>query len=524
MRKIKILTILLSLLVIGSCGDDFFETAPQDKLSDLSFWNTDKDFDHAVIALYPYLEGSGNINLETMSDNAVRNQNWYSENELANGSATDESSIFYDEWKRNYWGIGKANTILKRIAEATEVTEDGKKWVVAQARFFRAYLYFRIAFLFKDAPLIETPQTIEEAKSLTKATQEQLYKFVFDELNAIENDFPETHDDVDKGRITKTAVQALKARYYLYAGKHKEAAVEAFKIIENSTISLHNNYSELFQYEGENVSEHILQHQYVRDAHECGTFGYAPVTIGGGSNISPLKSLIDSYLCTDGLPIAQSPLYVQATYANNRDPRLAATILMHGETFGGEEFNSLRKGEDSPDEIGKGFQTTRSGWNLKKHINLKDKDDGKKSYCDFPIIRLAEVYLIYAEAMTEQDKINVKVYEVLNKIRARAYGVDVADVANYPEITSGKTKIELIPIIRNERRVELAFEGHRFWDIRRWKISESVLNTGIYGINLDGSSFKIQDRHFNKERDYYYAIPRKEIELNPNLKPQNPNY
>ena len=513
MKMKKILYIIIAALAMSSCGDDFFETAPQDKLSDLSFWQTEKDFKYAVNALYPYLEGAGNISNEVMTDNAVRNQNWYADYEVANGSGTDENSIFLDEWKADYEGIARANAVIDKI-DAVEMDADAKKILVAQARFFRAYLHFRLAFLYSDVPLVTGPITIEEARVLTKNSQAEVYSFVFRELDAIESDLPTSFAIEEQGRITKGAVQAVKARFYLFTANSTNAAAEAQKVMSSNMYSLHNDYSQLFMYTGENSTEHILQHQYVRDAHECGTFGYAPITLGGGSRISPLRSLYDAYLCTDGLSIANSPLYDANNSADNRDPRLNATLLLPGSEIGDITFSSLDN-LDSPDYRGKGFDATRTGMNLRKHINTIDKEDSKKSHCDFSVIRYGEILLTYAEAKNELDQVDNSVYEALNLIRARV---------NMPSIDAGKSQAELRDVIRLERRVELAFEGQRFFDIRRWKIAENVMSGQIFGLNVDGTPLYVATRTFNPTRDYLYPIPRKEFELNENLLPQNSGY
>lgn len=509
----KIVYIIIAAFTLSACGDDFFQTSPKNKPSDYSFWKTAQDFEYAVNAIYPALEGSGNISLEAISDNGVRNQNWYADYEVANGSGTDENSIFKDEWKRDYEYISKANAVLKRIEEV-EIDADAKEQFIAQARFFRAYIYFRLAFLYSDVPLIKTPITIEEGRNVTKNPQNEVFNFVFTELNAVESILPASYPDEQKGRITSHAVCAIKARYYLYTEQWENAAIEAKKIIDTQDFSLHTEYTELFSYAGENVAEHILQHQYVRDAHESGTFGYAPIAIGGSSRISPLRSLYDAFLCTDGLPISTSPLYDPANSDENRDPRLAATILLPGTQFGGKTFNSLNDPE-SPDYRGKGFDATRTGMNIKKHVNTVDKEDSKKSHCDFSVIRFAEILLTYAEAKTEDNDIDDSVYDALNLIRARV---------GMPNIASGQSQADLRDIIRLERRTELAFEGHRFWDIKRWRTAETVMNRKIYGLNVDGQPLYVATRKFNPARDYLYAIPRKEIELNDNLRPQNPAY
>ncbi|MCT4588152.1 MAG: RagB/SusD family nutrient uptake outer membrane protein [Carboxylicivirga sp.] len=504
---------IFSALLFSACTDSFFETAPQNQLSDAIFWRTEKDFTYAVNALYPYLEGSGNLSLEALSDNVIRNQNWYDEYQITSGSATDETGTFASKWNHYYECIRKANTLLDKI-EPVELNETFKANIVAQARFFRAYCHFYLAFHFNDVPIVDHVLTIDESRSIGKTTQADVYKWVFNELDAVETPLPSEWADDQKGRISKYAVQAMKARFYLYSGNDKMAATEAFKIIDDSPFSLHGDYAEVFQYAGENCDEHILQHMFLKDVHTSGTWShYAPLGAGGGSSLSPLRSLFDSYLCTDGKTISESEIYDPANPADNRDPRLAATVLIPGAMFGDYQFNSMTEG--SPDFIGTGFDATRSGLNLLKNIIPEDKQNDRQSECDWSIIRYAEVLLIYAEAKINQNQLDDVAKKALNDLRYRV---------GMPEIVfDGKTPAELQEIVRRERRVELALEGHRFFDIIRWDIAEDVMTGKIYGLDttVDGVTgpHYISTRTFGER--YFWPIPRKEIELNDNLRPQN---
>jgi len=289
---------------------------------------------------------------------------------------------------------------------------------------------------------------------------------------------------------------------------------------------------------------------------------------GSYTTIAPAQSMVDSYEASDGLPIDESAVYNPSKPFENRDPRLKASLVTPQSVWAGFIF------ESHPDSLsyrfvgGKLAGSNRDsrkvawpaafcGYNWKKY-NDEESQKIKQMYSeiDFALLRYAEVLLTYAEAKIESGSIDASVLTAINRVRARAYGVDVADVDNYPEITT-TDQAELRKIIRRERKVELANEGFRLFDIRRWKIAEKVMPVKIYGrilnektatlipgidddgfvsyadvasqydLNTDGRFPNAQNRLFDKNRDYLSPIPQSEIDTYAGfgvVLEQNPGY
>lgn len=265
----------------------------------------------------------------------------------------------------------------------------------------------------------------------------------------------------------------------------------------------------------------------------------------GYSNKVPAQSLVDSYYCKDGLPINESSLYNAATPFKNRDLRLEATVVVPGSTFQGYQFEThpdslecwdynvtpavRRNNQDVTNPY-----ATFSGYCWRKYTD-EEQTFRLKSELNIILIRYAEILLMYAEAINELGRMDNLGYEALNLVRERA---------QMPAIKPD-TQENIRKLIRQERKVEFAMEGLRFFDIRRWKIAESVMNGKLYGRpvrdylpnyipTFDQNGMPQYDayaealrsfdnRTFNPDRDYLFPIPQKELDINKNLK-QNPNY
>ncbi|MBD0260304.1 MAG: RagB/SusD family nutrient uptake outer membrane protein, partial [Cytophagales bacterium] len=207
----------------------------------------------------------------------------------------------------------------------------------------------------------------------------------------------------------------------------------------------------------------------------------------------------------------------------NRDPRFYASIFYDGAPWGGRTMQLRVKGLEGVDggPNGTNGDATRTGYNMRKFMDegLIGKNLGN-GHNNWPVIRLGEVLLNYAEAQNEAAGPDGSVYESINAVRARP-GV------NMPPLPAGLGQADLRERIRRERAVELAFEDHRFYDVRRWGIAEQVLNAPVYGMRIseDGKTFtrfKVEDRVFGP-KNYLMPIPQQELDRNPNLV-QNPGY
>lgn len=552
--KIKIYFLTALSFLVLSCGDDFYDVKPTDRLSDVTFYKTEQDFLIAVNAVYPYFQGAsspnnssnnqgGIIDDESMSDNAYNNRNWTGHYRVGNGShsASDfqpgvTGSLLV--WFPRYEGIRRANAVINRIDGIPFTSEALRKRIVAEARFLRAYLLFDLAFKFGDVPLVTRELTISESANVAQNSRKEVIDFVISELGAISDDLPASYTGADIGRITKGAALAFRARFALYAAgpgvldddSYYVIARDAAKaVMDLNVYGLHGSYSGLFMPAAENSNEIILANQYAAPTRVHNLWGtYAPPSQGGSGQIGPLRSLLDAYEGTDGLPISTSDVYDENDPYTNRDPRLDMTIIRPGSTLGAVVFHPTRLGD--PDYAGGNSLTSSfTGMYLRKYLIESEKSTPTQSGMNVILMRYPEVQLTYAEARIELDDIDGSVYDAINYARKRS-GVNMPDytAADYPNQAS------LREALRRERRVELALEGQRFFDIRRWKIAEIVMNGPALGADYEdnastnaddanvGEPVFVEDRTFNANRDYLWAIPPNEVVLS-NLD-QNNNY
>jgi hypothetical protein len=192
----------------------------------------------------------------------------------------------------------------------------------AEARFFRAYLHFDLAFKFGDVPLVTEELTITESANVTQTARKEVMDFVLEELNAIANDLPTSYTGADIGRVTKGAALAFRARFALYAAgvfsdnSYYTIARDAAKaVIDLNIYGRHTTYAGLFTPAAESSNEIILANQYAAPTRVHNLWGtYAPPSQGGSGQVGPLRSLLDAYEATDGLPITTSPCMIRLTH------------------------------------------------------------------------------------------------------------------------------------------------------------------------------------------------------------------
>ena len=290
-------------------------------------------------------------------------------------------------------------------------------------------------------------------------------------------------------------------------------------MIQLGEYSLHPNYAELTRYAGDDSDEIIFADRRAQNIRAQGAFNaLGPRSLEGGSTFTPLRDLVDAYHMEDGLSIEESPLFDPDNPYENRDPRMYATLLYPGAMFAGEVFNSLPS-SDTPDQVRSDFNATATGYQFIKYVDPADRSDRGNSGIDYILMRYADVLLMYAEAKIELGQVDQTVVDAINAVRDRA-GMPLVTLADVT--TDGRD------IVRYERRVELAMEGLRLFDIRRWQIAEVVMPGQHFGIDYvddEGNPQTIPAdlRQFNPARDYVWPIPQQEIDLNANIQ-QNPLY
>ncbi|MBK1441863.1 RagB/SusD family nutrient uptake outer membrane protein [Parapedobacter sp. ISTM3] len=554
--KTKFNVIILAFgLNLVSCSD-YLDRYPLDSPSDETFLRTEAEFEAAVTGCYntlwfkPIDNGSFLLTLECASDIGW-DRNVSDLQILGQGAATPDNTYTGNFWNTLYRGIGRVNYILSKAEPLAEIVPTEKyNRLLAEIRFLRAYYYFYLNELYGGVPLLTTPVPLSEAV-LPRSSKAELTDFILAELDAAVPNLPIQTDAANRGRVTRGAALALKSRVALYAGRWPEAISAAQAVMDLGQYHLHENFGELFSYAGQTSSEIIMSIQFLKGVmvHSTPRHFFSRIALGHSNKI-PVQTLVDSYECTDGLSIDRSPLFDPAHPFANRDPRLGYTVVLPQSVFVGYVFethpDSLQTWNynfDPPRRVQNEEAThayaTFSGYLWRKYADPADYGDIDNSDLNLIMFRYAEVLLNYAEAKIEQGSIDQSVYDAINAVRQRPS-------VNMPPITPGKTQAELRSIIRKERKYELAGEGIRLFDIRRWNIAHEVMPGDLLGrirnsflsdaprIDENGTPHYdnvanaaqmrvIERRQFRQDRDYVWPIRRLELETNPAIE-QNPNY
>ena len=562
-KFIKINMIVVLILLINACEKDFLTKYPINSPSSETFFSNEKELIMAINGCYVNMVifGSGRYyggtfrgrifpwHLEAMSDIGWERYGV----DISVGTHDSQSKWPRLVWSQSFNGIAKCNSLLDNMDRAKDnVSEELFNRIKAEARFLRAYHYHHLVELFGDVPLIEKGTSLEDA-FVTRTPKTEVINFILQELEEAAAVLPKEYGGSEIGRVTRGAALTIKARVALYNGKWDTAIDAAQRIMNLGVYSLYPDYEKLFKYEGENCDEVILQfvfnkptnfHSYPKDmAPDQGICSSWNVVV-------PLQDMIDSYESIDGKPIDESPIYDQNHSFENRDPRLDQTIIYDGMKFGNWIFythpDSIQTWEFDANGDSTRVKNTNvtsayasfSGYHWKKFLDEKDiYDNPYESDLNLMIARYAEVLLMYAEAKIEKNNIDQSVLDAINQVRQRP------SVGMPPVTTTNQS--ELRKILRRERKIELCFEGLRYYDIRRWGIAEKAMNRPAYGrpkglyniigvpdIDEDGIPHYgadedklriITPRSFNPNRDYLWPIPQSEIDVNPNLV-QNPGY
>lgn len=517
-NSITFFCVLLALVWFSSCKKDLLVTIPNDRISTEIFWQTTQDATLAANSVYTFMaESAGHfISWDGMSDIGNTHSPQSSESFILQGQFDALNSRVSSDWDNNYAGIRAANTFLANV-DKVETTDTALiNRLKGEVKVLRAYFYVRLASLFGDVPLVTTELTIKESKSVNRTPVSQVWDFISKELTESANLLPLAQPE--KGRITKGAALALKARAMLYAGRYQEAVDAAKAVMDLNVYQLYPSFEKLFSYAAENNKEVILDIEFISDNYSNNIFSIlAPKSQNGGSNYVPTKSLVDSYEMKNGLAISDPASgYDPANPYTNRDPRLQYSVFVPGDILpDGSVFDPL-PGSHSVDEVYSTFVVSPTAFNVKKYVNTEDLSHPGNCGINLILLRYAEVLLTYAEAKIELNQVDQSVYDAINQIRERP------DV-NMPPIETGKSQQEMRQIVRHERLVELAFEGLRFFDIRRWHIADAVMPGTVYGatyLDKNGDLQTVSIPGWNQiwnPRDYLWPIPQKELDLDPNL-------
>lgn len=459
------------------------------------------------------------------------------------------------------------------------MSDSNYKQLEAELRFIRAYAYSKLIEFYGDVPLVLHSLGLDNSQ-IARTSKSKIEDWIISELSEISESLPISQAAYGNARASKVAAYMLLSRIALYSQKFQISAAAAKKAIDYSkgqheltafdkSIEFTNknhevgepSCSNIFGYEGYATSkEWIFVHEFNESIGYTHNQGYYQGSrlAKGCAYFGPTQNLIDSYQCTDGKYIDESPLYDENKPFENRDPRLDLYTARPGARLMGFEFQAnnqfaqvanywpiLLQESTAPSKVKNADATNAyrsfSGYYWRKHSDLQDFATNSSrgvSAMNVGVFRYAELLLIYAEAKIEMNDIDSSVYEAINKIRQRA---------NMPDLPSGLSQKDLRKALRYERKAELCDEGLRWYDLRRWGIAKDVMNGYIY-LNRAGNGWKksvilkfddsanpiynhneaikyfnYQEVVFKTGKDELWPIPEQELNVNKELTP-NPGY
>ncbi|WP_158994704.1 RagB/SusD family nutrient uptake outer membrane protein [Mucilaginibacter sp. L196] len=544
----KLFIVIIAATAVAGCKK--LNIAPTNDFSSLTFWKVNANVYNALYNNYHLIYNDAlYFNPEAVSDNAYAASGDLTS--ISAGTATATTQKFASDWGTYYSAIKSCNEFLANIGQNTTLPKDTITRLIAETRFIRAFEHFNLTKWYGDVPLVTNDITPDEAKVIARTPKAAVVAFILSELNAIIPDLP-SKDQLpasQNGRITKGAALALEARVLLYQGNRMADVVTVCEQLMNNqsvngTYALNASYTDLFSDKVVNKTnnETILSVQYVPTVITWQDFwDFAPLSVGGRVNsMAPTQELVDDYVMTNGDGITDAGSGYDSTHPYaNRDPRLTATIVYDGylwDSEGGANGTTktiyIKPGSDpsdsptnpnGPDEYVGGRQSSSpTGYYWRKYFD-PNAQVNYVSGLNLHLFRYAEILLDYAEAENSLGQMNATIWNgTIGALRARAGFTSAAALA-YP--ATG----DMTTIIRRERRAELALEGLRTDDIRRWQTAQTVMNGYAHGAQFSGDAttdngfIRAQKREFNSGRDYLWPIPANDVSLDKNLT-QNPGY
>jgi len=559
MKKNYIKSILIAaLLSIVACFfegcSDVLDKQPTTSISDATFWKSENDVLLALVGCYEFPHGWNNddfahpqglLYLDLAGGNGVEKEN-YTTLGMASSSTVATSDQVYGFWSNAYSQIATYNTFLDNVVKCSFLTDSERNVWTAEVKCLRAYYLFNLAFYWGKVPMPLTTLTVAQANSISQSSQDTVYSQVEKDLKSAISVLPATRTSSEYGRFTTGAARVLLSRLFLAQKRWTEASSVLKAVIDSKIYKLDrtngsDSYEKLFQMGGETSSEMIFVVQYLKDKFTTARYIYLfPECNGGWHQFASYNELVKDYFCTDGKDIKTSSIYDDDDPYANRDPRLYASIFLPPlGSYAGTKFNGITyncyKGAGSNDYFGK--YTLFDGYCPKKGCD-PSATDLYNTYTFTPLMRYAEVLLSYIEAVNEsapgtvtQDLLDL----TLNDIRDRV---------GYPAIKliDVSTQELLRNAIQKERRVELAFEGLRYYDVLRWGIAATELNHTFTGVKLsndpaaqnyrgtgstampvDGDMYYQFETRAWDSHNRYFPIPQHDLNIDQNLT-QNSGY
>ena len=511
----RIITLFFISSVLFGCSEDLLDKTPKANLSPSEFFQNETQCMMALMGVYNAIQPNATpthfYQFEFMADNGYCQAAWQGSNEIGSWSTNSTSWAPNAKWTLDYAIISRANEFMQDIADAP-VSDEVKSQMVAEALFLRAYAYSDLITFFGDVPLILTVQSLDEAYVSRTSKSEVLTQILadFDEAAAV---LPVSYESA--GRATKGAALAYKAKILLYNQKWADAAQAAKDVMDLDTYDFYGDYTGLFEEANEDNIEVIFDIQYTTS--QTQPWPAEPFVLGTWQTSNITADMINSYYMTNGKPITDATSgYDDQDPYTNRDPRLDATVVLPGTTYGTATF------------IPASYAEYPCGAKPRKYAEY-DVADVNTSTLNTILMRYADICLMRAEALIESGSTDQEIYDLIDQVRAR---VDMPAVESVEG--TGLSQDQLRQIVRHERRVEFCMEGTRYADMLRWQ-DESLVHD-VYGYDKSKlsdpsspatwtfSQIKIATRTFNATKAWLWPIPQADIDINENLLPNNPGY
>jgi hypothetical protein len=554
LNNVSIISLLLLIMGITACKKDgFLNVPPKGSLTDASTFSSESNADLIVNDVYnqlPDINGESQV-LDQYTDNDFVGAAWMTGQTTVRSNGINPTNVpggpagSFD-WASQYAHIRKCNVFLQQAEKnKSNFSADWYKQRIAEVTFLRAFFYSILYTNYGGVPIIKTPLNNSDGTDVfvERSTADETLAFIEADCDAAAAVLPDK--PAQSGRATKGAAITLKGWVELFAasplsnnsndaGKWAKAAATNLQVINSKQYTLFPDYNGQFLAANNWNTETIFARGYAapnKGHRKEGILG--PVIVRGGQqawgNLSPTQNLVDDYEMDNGKPITDpSSGYDPQNPYVNREKRFYQSIVYDGSTWQGDIWQS-RTGGNNQIDLGSSSDISNTGYNGKK--TLDESINGQTSLgispgtSNYIFYRYAEVLLSYAEAQNEAVGPDQSVYEAVNQVRARG---------SLPPVTAGLSQADMRTVLRRERRIELALEDKRWYDIRRWDITTkgpSVLTGSEYGmkITIDGASKKliytpvqIFKNSFSEHMNWL-PIPQGVIEQNKKLK-QNPGY
>jgi hypothetical protein len=548
-KKIHILLVLL-LSINVSCNDGFLDTTPYDGLSSSQIFNSDQYALMAINGAYNALAQNAfsadfYVFVSCLGPEGYGHSRGDWGQGHSQGFGTSRHAQVTNVYRNMYRPIIYSNDIIAGLEGNEMVTAAVRERLIGEAKFLRSLCYFYLYNLYGGVPILDKPTPVGET-SLPRNTKEEVIQFVIKDFTDAAARLPETN----QGRATKGAAIAMLGKVYLYNKNWAQAAAEFAKLLATPyAYSLVPNFGDNFDWKTKNNKESVFEIQYAMVPGAGSSFnswfGNRTTGLGAGGDYCEMSQrAFQAYTYTDGTPMDFSTIPRRSNYATDRaygvdliawyelklkgmDIRLHQSAILPGGTYLG--FNGLIHKMYWPISDYRSASPP-SLWHtfgndaiipIRKFVTVGQENTvgNQDGPTNFPVVRFADVLLMYAEALNEANGPVADVYSTVDKVRSRA------GLQGLTALKPGISKDAMRREIWLERYRELMFESVLFFDVRRWNVAHT--NDPIFGLNNDENDFrlitKFYTKKFNAERDYLWPIPGAEMDINPKMT-QNPGW